>query len=97
MSNEQELISQVQAASGYVSITLLKTETVGDATRKQYSIIYRVGGYPRVDTVNILIFADQSAEWMNSPPNILDVPVVSAWKTAILAKKANLLATVLPG
>ena len=96
MTTKSDLLALIEAAEGFIEMHLLKTESVDTTKRYQYALVYRVGGYPRADVFNIIVFNDgletESAEWMDHLPAILDVAVDSAWKTAVLTKKTNLLA-----
>ena len=97
MTLHTELISQIVAAIGYVNHKLENSWTRSENINEyQYRLWYRVSGYIRMDMFSIIVFDEgtggESAEFMNSLPAILDTDQPSAWKTAVLAKKASLLA-----
>lgn len=97
MSLHTDLLTQIQAATGFVALkaenSWVRTETIKEY---QYRYWYRVGGFVRMDMFNVIVFsegtADESAEFMGGLPAILDQGTTSAWKMALLAKKASLLA-----
>lgn len=98
MTLHTDLLAQIQAATGFVALKLenswVRTETIKEY---QYRYWYRIGGYVRMDMFSMIVFSegtvDESAEFMGGIPAILDqTETPSAWKTALLAKKASLLA-----
>jgi len=97
MTLHTELISRIVAATGYVNHKLENSWTRSETIKEyQYRYWYRISGYIRMDMFSVIVFnegtQDESAEFMNQLPAILDVYQQSAWMTAILTKKAALLA-----